>query len=292
MAGAYRSDMASNMAGQVAIVTGGASGIGAALTTTLAGNSAEVWIADRQIGEAQTLAQRLAGGGAKSHAIELDVRDYASFERVVNEVVRQSGRIDYLFNNAGIGVGGEVASYTLDDWNDVFDVNLRGVVHGIQAVYPTMIRQHSGHIVNTASMAGLVTTGGQAAYTASKHAVVALSRTLRVEAETHGVRVSVICPGVIRTPILTGGKYGRINLPDMSDADVLKSWDRMRPMAPDVFAERALRRVLRGEAVIVVPSWWKGWWFLERLSPALSLRFARLQLRQVREMTASLSTKT
>jgi hypothetical protein len=63
-------------------------------------------------------------------------------------------------------------------------------------------------------------------------------------------------------------------------------------MAPDVFAERALRRVLRGEAVIVVPSWWKGWWFLERLSPALSLRFARLQLRQVREMTASLSTKT
>jgi NAD(P)-dependent dehydrogenase (short-subunit alcohol dehydrogenase family) len=284
--------MASNMAGKVAIVTGGASGIGAALTTKMADSGAEVWIADRQIDEAQALAQRLSSGRAKAHAIELDVRDPASFERVAAEVMQRSGRIDYLFNNAGIGVGGEVASYTLDDWNDVIDVNLRGVVHGVQAVYPTMIRQRCGHIVNTASMAGLVTTGGQAAYTATKHAVVALSRTLRVEAEGHGVRVSVICPGVIRTPILTGGKYGRINLPDITDEDVLKSWDKMRPMAPEVFAERALDRVLRGDAVIVVPSWWKVWWYLERLSPGLSLRFARLQLRRVREMTASLPTKT
>ena len=133
----------------------------------------------------------------------LDVRSYSSFERAVAEAVQQSGRIDYLFNNAGIGVGGEVDSYTLDDWNDVFDVNLRGVVHGIQAVYPIMIRQHSGHIVNTASMAGLVTNAGMASYTATKHAVVALSKALRVEAERHGVQVSVLCPGAIRTPILT-----------------------------------------------------------------------------------------
>jgi NADP-dependent 3-hydroxy acid dehydrogenase YdfG len=93
------------------------------------------------------------------HAIELDVRDAPSFERAVT------------------------------DWDDVFDVNLRGVVHGIQAVYPIMIRQRSGHIVNTASTAGLTTTVGQASYTAAKHAVVALSRSMRVEAERHGVRV-------------------------------------------------------------------------------------------------------
>ncbi len=152
--------MASSVSGKIAFVTGGASGIGAALTTKLVDGGAEVWIADRQIGPAQELAQRLNSGGAKAHAIELDVRDYPSFERAVAEAVQQSGRIDYLFNNAGIGVAGEVDSYTLDDWNDVFDVNLRGVVHGIQAVYPIMIRQHSGHIVNTASMAGLVTGCG------------------------------------------------------------------------------------------------------------------------------------
>ena len=201
--------MASTVSGKIAFVTGGASGIGAALSTKLVDEGAEVWIADRQVGPAQELAQRLSSGGGKAHAIELDVRSYPPFAQAVAEAVQQSGRIDYLFNNAGIGVAGEVDSYALDDWNDVFDVNLRGVVHGIQAVYPIMIQQHSGHIVNTASMAGLVASPGAASYTASKHAVVALSKALRVEAERHGVQVSVLCPGVIRTPILAGGEYGR-----------------------------------------------------------------------------------
>jgi NAD(P)-dependent dehydrogenase (short-subunit alcohol dehydrogenase family) len=219
--------------------------------------------------------------------LELDVRDYPSFERAVAEALQESGRIDYLFNNAGIGVAGEVDSYTLDDWNDVFDVNLRGVVHGIHAVYPNMIRQRSGHIVNTASMAGLTTNAGQASYAATKHAVVAISRTLRVEAERHGVQVSVLCPGVIRTPILTGGEYGRINLPGVSSEDILKSWERLRPMAPEKFAERVLRAVLRNDAIIVVPAWWKAWWYLERLSPALSIRFAKALLKRVRELEST-----
>ncbi len=286
----YPSAMASSVSGKVAFVTGGASGIGAALTTKLVDEGAEVWIADRQIGLAQELAQRLSSGGGKAHAIELDVRNYSSFERAVAEAVQQSGRIDYLFNNAGIGVAGEVDSYTLDDWNDVFDVNLRGVVHGIQAVYPIMIRQHSGHIVNTASMAGLMTTAGQASYTATKHAVVAISKTLRLEAERHGVQVSVLCPGVIRTPILTGGRYGRTDIAGISDEEILKMWERLRPMAPEKFAERALRAVLRGDAIIVVPAWWKAFWYLERLSPALSMRLAKVSLlKRLREMDSAAS---
>jgi len=281
--------MGSHLSGEVAFVTGGASGIGAALATKLADGGAEVWIADRQLGLAQELAQRLNIGGAKAHAIELDVRSYPSFERAVAEVVQQSGRIDYLFNNAGIGVGGEIDSYTLDDWNDVFDVNLHGVVHGIQAVYPIMIRQRSGHIVNTASMAGLVATAGSGSYTASKHAVVALSRALRLEAERHGVTVSVVCPGAIRTPILTGGQYGRMTKTGISDEDLLKFWEPFRPMAPEKFAERVLRAVLRGDAIIVVPAWWKALWYLERLSPALSMRVGRLGLRRLREMAPTAS---
>jgi NADP-dependent 3-hydroxy acid dehydrogenase YdfG len=278
--------MPSSVSGKVAFVTGGASGIGAALTSELVAGGAEVWIADRQIGRAQELAQRLSGAGVV-HAIELDVRDYPSFERAVAEAVHESGRIDYLFNNAGIGVSGEVDSYTLDDWNDVFDVNLRGVVHGIQAVYPVMIRQGSGHIVNTASMAGLTTTVGQASYTATKHAVVAISRTLRLEAEHHGVQVSALCPGVIRTPILTGGEYGRINMPGVSDDEFARSWERLRPMAADRFAKRVLRAVLRNDAIIVVPGWWKVWWYLERLSPALSLRMSRRLLKELRAMAST-----
>jgi NADP-dependent 3-hydroxy acid dehydrogenase YdfG len=277
--------MASSVSGKIAFVTGGASGIGAALATKLVDKGAEVWIADRQVGPAEELAQRLSSVGGKAHGIELDVRSYPSFERAVAEAVQRSGRIDYLFNNAGIGVGGEVDSYTLDDWNDVIDVNLRGVVHGIQAVYPIMITQHSGHIVNTASMAGLITTVGQAGYTATKHAVVALSKTLRLEAERHGVQVSVLCPGVVRTPILTGGQYGRHN--GVSDEDLLRLGEALRPMAPDTFAERALRAVLRGHAIIVVPAWWKALWYLERLSPALSMRAAKVALKRTREVQST-----
>jgi NADP-dependent 3-hydroxy acid dehydrogenase YdfG len=273
--------MASSVSGKIAFVTGGASGIGAALATELVDRGAEVWVTDRQAGPADELAQHFNSLGGKAHSIELDVRSYPSFERGVAEAVQRCGRIDYLFNNAGIGVGGEVDSYTLDDWNDVFDVNLRGVAHGIQAVYPIMISQHSGHIVNTASMAGLIATVGQASYTATKHAVVALSKTLRLEAKRHGVQVSVLCPGVVRTPILTGGQYGRNRV---NDEELLKMSEILRPMAPDMFAERALHGVLRNDAIIVVPTWWKALWYLDRLSPALSMRAAKVMLQRIREV--------
>jgi NAD(P)-dependent dehydrogenase (short-subunit alcohol dehydrogenase family) len=278
------------VSGKIAFITGGASGIGAALAAKLVEGGSEVWIGDRQVELAEELAHRLSNDGGKAHATELDVRSYPSFERTINEVVRQSGRIDYLFNNAGIGVSGEADSFTLDDWNDVFDVNLRGVVHGIQTVYPIMIRQRSGHIVNTASIAGLVTTPGAASYTAAKHAVVAISKTLRGEAKRHGVQVSALCPGAIRTPILTGGKYGRINVPGVSDEKISKFWEAFRPMAPEMFAKRALPAVLRGDSIIVVPAWWKALWYLERLSPTLSMRVAEgVVLKRMRALEGDIS---
>ncbi|OBI43344.1 SDR family NAD(P)-dependent oxidoreductase [Mycobacterium colombiense] len=277
--------MTSSLSGKVAFITGGASGIGAALATTLVEGGAEVWLADRQLAAAQELAQRLSSGGTKAHAIELDVRDYPAFEGAVAEAARTSGRIDYLFNNAGIGVGGEVDSYTLDDWNDVLAVNLHGVVHGVQAVYPIMIRQRSGHIVNTASMAGLLAGPGTVSYTASKHAVVALSKALRLEAERHNVKVSVLCPGAIRTPILTGGRYGRLNI-GASDEEILRSWEPARPMAPDKFAALVLRAVLRNKAIIIVPAWWKALWYLERLSPTISMQVGRLVLKRLRGISS------
>ena len=279
--------MASSVAGKVAFVTGGASGIGAALAAELVVGGAEVWVADRQVGPARELAGRLSAGNGKAHAVELDVRDFSGFERVVAEAVRQSGRIDYLFNNAGIAVGGEVDSYTLEDWTDVFDVNLRGVAHGVQAVYPVMIRQRSGHIVNTASMAGLLPSPASVSYTATKHAVVGLSIALRLEAERHGVKVSVLCPGAIRTPILTGGEYGRMDKTGVSDEQLLESWEGARPMPPERFAERVLRAVLRNDALIIEPAWWKALWYLDRLSPALSRRVGKLALKRIRETAAA-----
>jgi NAD(P)-dependent dehydrogenase (short-subunit alcohol dehydrogenase family) len=189
-----------------AIVTGGASGIGRALAEELAGRGVGVVIADRQVDLAKEVAAAIQSRGGAAEVAELDVRDHERFLAIVNETFERTGRLDYLFNNAGIGVSAEMKDYEPADWDDVFDVNLRGVAYGVTAAYPLMVRQGFGHIVNTASMAGLVAAGMTGSYTATKHAVVGLSRALRVEAKPYGVRVSVVCPGVIRTPILEGGR--------------------------------------------------------------------------------------
>jgi NAD(P)-dependent dehydrogenase (short-subunit alcohol dehydrogenase family) len=197
----------------VAIVTGGASGIGAALGRELAHQGARVVLADRQLELASEVVATINGAGGKAEAVELDVRDAIAFDAVVALTIERHGRLDYLFNNAGIAIGGEMREYRLDDWRDVVDVNLMGVVHGVQASYGRMIAQGYGHIVNTASVAGLLPSPFMGSYTTTKHAVVGLSRALRAEAARYGVRVSTLCPGVIRTPILTGGRFGRMAQP-------------------------------------------------------------------------------
>ena len=165
----------------VAIITGGASGIGRALAGELAGRGCEIVIADLQIDLAEEVAGRIRAAGGKAAAFKVDVTDFAAVAEVVKKTVDRAGRLDYMFNNAGIGIGGEVCDFTLEDWNRVIDVNIRGVINGVQAVYPLMINQGFGHIVNTASMAGLVPIPVLAAYTASKHAVVGLSKALRID---------------------------------------------------------------------------------------------------------------
>jgi len=260
------------MKGKVALITGGASGIGRAFAETLASQGVEVVLADRQIGLAEEVASSVRRTGGKATASELDVRDAARFRSVADEIVARSGRIDYLFNNAGIGVGGDMIDYELRDWDDVIDVNLRGVAYGIHAVYPIMRRQGSGHIVNTASAAGLLPAPAAGSYAATKHAVVGISKALRIEAKQYGVRVSALCPGVIRTPILMAGKYGRTNLAPEGEQAMMAFWERLRPMDPQVFARKALRQIERNVPIIVVPGWWKLFWYLWRLSPSLGLR--------------------
>jgi NAD(P)-dependent dehydrogenase (short-subunit alcohol dehydrogenase family) len=256
--------------GQVAIVTGGASGIGAALGRQMGRAGAHVVLADRQLELAEQVAEaiRLHGGSASSTT--LDVRDMAAMSNVVSDTVDRHGGVHFFFNNAGIGIGGEVEHYQPRDWDDVFDVNLRGVAYGVQAVYPVMIRQGSGHIINTASIAGLFPAAGETSYTASKYAVVGLSKSLRIEAKRHNVRVSALCPGAIRTPIFTGGKFGRTNHEGVTDENILGLWEQMRPMDPDVFAAKVVAKLASNPAIIVVPAWWKALWLIERYAPAMS----------------------
>jgi len=259
----------------VAIITGGASGIGRALGEALSRRGAHVVLADRQIELAEKIAAEIREGGTLASAAEVDVTDFAAVCRLVQDTLSAHGRLDYFFNNAGIGIGGEVRLYQIEDWYQVLDVNLRGVVHGIQAAYPVMLRQGFGHLVNTASMAGLMPAPWSVSYAATKHAVVGLSTSLRIEAAPAGVRVSVLCPGVIQTPILEdAGKYGKLLIP-VSHKTQRRYWERLRPMPADRFAIRVLRGVAKNKAIIIVPSWWKAFWWLNRLSPSLGLYMGR-----------------
>jgi short-subunit dehydrogenase len=117
----------------------------------------------------------------------------------------------------------------------------------------------------------------------TKHAVVALSESLRIEAAQTGVRVSVICPGAVRTPILEGGgKYGKM-LIDIPPEQMRRMWERVRPMSPDIFAEKVLNSVAKNKAIIIVPSWWKVFWWINRLSPSLARFLAQRRFERIRK---------
>jgi NAD(P)-dependent dehydrogenase (short-subunit alcohol dehydrogenase family) len=256
-----------DMSGRVAIVTGGGSGIGAALVRAMTARGATIVIADIDEAAAKAVAAELSG----VTTVTLDVRDAGAVADVVSQTAAEHGHLDYMFNNAGIAVGGMVEELTLDHWNRVIDVNLRGVIHGVHAAYPIMLRQGSGHIVNTASLAGLVPGPGLAPYDAVKHAVVGLSLSLRAEAAGRGVRVSAICPGFVDTPLL-----GRVNsdLPQtgaVMDAEQLaKRFGKL--YQAESLAQDVLRGLERNDALIVAPASARVAWRLSRYAPGMLMR--------------------
>lgn len=231
---------------KVAVVTGGASGIGRALGERLAGAGAAVVLADKNGSLAAEVAEAIAAAGGTAQAATVDVTRADAVKALVDETAQRYGRLDYMFNNAGIAVIGEARDATLDDWQAIVDVNIRGVIHGVVAAYPLMIRQGSGHIVNTASLAGLIPAPGFVAYSMSKHAVVGLSTSLRAEAEAHGVRVSAVCPGFIDTPIVDNARYVNVDRERLIDNVPVKFY------SADACARDILRGVADNEPIVVV----------------------------------------
>ncbi len=271
-------------AGRVALVTGGASGIGAALGAALVAAGARVVLADIDhagaSNHAGALTQNSSGSGTAS-AVSLDVTDRAAFARVVADAVQQHGRLDYLFNNAGIAVIGNTLNMAPSDWDRLLDVNVRGVVHGIEAAYPVMVAQPEqagfrGHIVNTASLAGLLPVPGFTGYAMTKHAVVGLSVSLREEARRHRVRVSAVCPSVIGTPMADTAKVlGEEGL--LIDRVGRPTW---LPDA-DYCASKALAGVRRNKALIPVTASAHIGWRLYRLWPGLLRPVTRRMAREL-----------
>lgn len=261
--------------GATAIVTGGASGIGRALSERLGKLGANVTVVDLQSDLAESVAASIRTAGGKAQAATLDITNFEATEALYKGVAQRSGRLDFVFNNAGIWMMGNADAFSLDDWNRLINVNLFGAIYGTKAAYDIMLKQKSGHIINTASVAGLTPDPGCTAYSATKHAIVGLCKSLRVEAARNGVKVSALCPGVVQTPLLDGGgQFGKVF--DKVDPERLdQMWKRMRPMPAEAFAEKSLRDVAKNKPVIVWPIGGKLFWLIDRLSPSLSIRMAR-----------------
>ena len=258
---------------KIAIVTGGASGIGRALCEELALRGATVFVADINLRGAEEVA-----GAIGASAAHVDVRQAAEVHALIDDAVKRHGRLDFIFNNAGIGVGGEIHELALEHWRTVIEINLMGVVHGVAAAYPLMVRQGAGHIINTASLAGLIASPGLAPYAATKGAVVSLTNALRAEGKALGVRASVVCPGFVDTAIYEnalGVKLGRKELLDKLSLPVIPASEAGRAI---------LRGVERNRGVIVFPRSARFLWRLTRFSPWLLSPFQQRMIRQLRSV--------
>jgi NAD(P)-dependent dehydrogenase (short-subunit alcohol dehydrogenase family) len=261
---------------QVVFITGAGSGIGRHLALGAARQGAIVWVTDIDATAAHEVAHACREAGGRARDRTLDVTDAAEVERAIADVTAADERLDYCFANAGIGFAGEFRDSTIEHWQRVLNVNLFGVIHVAHAAYRQMVAQGHGHLINTASLAGLIPTPGLSAYGTSKWAVLGLTHALRLEGEGLGVKVSAICPGFVESNIyshtLVAGLKG----------------DAMRTMAPfpivpvEGLIARVFAGVARNEALIVYPFYAKLLWWVWRLMPWATRGKGLAQMRKIR----------
>jgi len=244
--------------GKVAVVTGGASGIGKGIATRLAAEGAQVIIADIQRDAMEAAAAEIGATG-----IPVDVSDAQSVADLARTAVEAFGTVHVVCNNAGIGPLAPVADLTLDDWRWMLGVNLWGVIHGVHAFLPILkANREGGHIVNTASMAGLVAGPRLGAYAAAKYGVVGLTEVLAAELAADGSRVgaSVLCPGTVHTAIGTSSRNRPAGLPDAGFKDVdieLEDNPRYRWIYPEEAGAVVVRAIKRGDLYALThPDWY------------------------------------
>jgi len=230
---------------KIAIVTGGVSGIGNAICKELVEQNVFVIIADINEHDGRLLEVELNKDTQNARFVHVNVTDYKSIERVIKNVFEEFHRLDYLFNNAGIAMYGEIYDMSIDDWKEIVDINLWGVVFGTQVGYQIMKDQGFGHIVNTSSAAGLGPSPISAAYSTTKHAVVGLTTSLHYEAEEYGIKVSTLCPTFVDTPIFDKAKAINIDKSAMS-----KQLKKQKMMSPQQLAKLTIEGVHKNKPII------------------------------------------
>ena len=261
-----------------ALVTGAASGIGRALASALLQSGSTVVLADLDGAAAERAAGEL---GERALPAQLDVRDRDAVRELVERTDRDHGGLDLMVNNAGTGVAGPFSSLTAEHWRTQLEVNLYGVIHGVEAAYPLMCARGSGQICSTSSLSGLIPAPSLGPYTTSKFAVVGMSLALRAEARTHGVRVSVLCPGFVETPLLDRGFDADAPPTGMTSVRPLIRAARARTVTPDVVARACLAGLRKDRAIIVAPLSARVSWRAFRYAPGLVDKLAARTARDV-----------
>jgi NAD(P)-dependent dehydrogenase (short-subunit alcohol dehydrogenase family) len=238
-----------DLRGKVAVVTGGASGIGYALARSFASEGARVLIGDVEAAALDRAVSELGDSGADIEGVVTDVTDPAQMQALADAAVTRFGGVHLFCNNAGVGGGGLSWEMPLSTWEWVIGVNLWGVIHGVRAFVPLLIQQTEAHIVNTASVAGLVAAPFMGPYNASKHAVVAISETLHHELALSApqVKVSVLCPGWVITNIAQSARNRPAHLqegaaPDPEASALLRGFLE-QGLPPDEVAAKALEAI-------------------------------------------------
>jgi len=249
---------------KICVITGAASGIGRAISELLLQRGAQVFATD--ISETNLNDLKSCTPSSKLQTTVLDVTKGEEVKQFLQEILDTAGRIDYLFNVAGITVIGEAHVVPIEEWRKVLDVDLHGTLNTTVETYRHMVAQGSGHIVNLSSIQGLVPLPPEAAYVTAKYAVVGLSQTLRIEGKEYGVKVSVVNPGLIKTPMLNTAPL--IGMSRERHAEYFKPWERFAA-TPASCAKTILRGVERNKAFIPVTFMATLMWWINRISPSL-----------------------
>jgi len=258
----------------VCIVTGAGSGIGEKLAEFLTKAGAKV-VFGTDINE-----ERLNSVKTKLYnfqAVKHDVTDYKGFQNLINDIVKKYGKLDFIFNNAGIGISGEAHELSFEQWKKILDINLYGVVNGSYPAYKQMVKQGHGHIVNISSVLGFFPLPLEAPYVTSKFGVLGLSLALRVEGALKGVKVSAVCPGLIKTAIFDNPN---VNINMRKFLDIVER-EMKSSATPEECARDILLGVSKNKAVIPITSGAKKLHLAMRFFPKLMLKKAIKDLKRI-----------
>jgi NAD(P)-dependent dehydrogenase (short-subunit alcohol dehydrogenase family) len=248
---------------KIIIVTGGGAGIGRSLSEELGRRGAQVIVAGRTMAGVNEVVSKIIAAGGRAEALQMDVSRETDVQNGVDLVVSKYGRIDYIINNAGINIAGEMRDLNIEHFREVIDTNLLGTLYGTMAAYRVMIKQRFGHIVNMSSLAGVFPFPANTPYTTAKHAIVGLSTSLRAEARALGVKVSVVCPGLIKTAI-----WKKTRMMKASNEDMIHMIGEGILLDLDYTTKMILNGICLNQAIIIFPLHAKAMWWLYRLSPS------------------------